>query len=96
MQATDELRYLLQFADYDTECYVANVINDCDEDPEFSAVTANNRIKCLIKVWQEVDSNCPYTDVPAYFEASGFSQQAYETFERKRKKEQQYYIGKQY
>lgn len=96
MKVSEELLYLLNFMDYNIEEFIYLVIDDSEKDPHYSAVTANNLIKCLIRVMQEFNIDCPYQDVKSYFERSHISIEEYNIFEGKRLKESKYYIGKQF
>lgn len=79
---------------YSSDIY--EVLNDSDNDPEYSAVYVNNIINCLIDISKEIGEQLPYNDVKGFMLYNDFSQEEYELFESKRRKESVYYIGPQY
>ena len=93
---SEKLLYLMPFIMDDIDTLVENVITDSEEDPHYSAVTAQNMIKCYVDVMTEMGINLPFHDVRSYFSASRYSECEYGTFEEKRKIESAYYIGKQF
>ena len=92
----EKLKYLLHIQIYDIELLVENVLGDSEQDPQFSAVTATNLIKCYIQVMNELGEALPYSNVEEFFEFNAYTQEEYLTFEEKRKKESEYYRGIQY
>ena len=93
MQATN---YLLERLFVWLKQYIAKVITDSEEDPQYSAVTLNNRIICYYHAVSAVQPNCPIRSVREFFKVAGYSVAAYNLFEVSRNKESAYYIGKQF
>lgn len=92
----DRLMYLLKFMDSYIEESVYNVLEDSDQDPQFSAVTTTNLIKNYAIVMKYFGVDTFYTDVKSYFEHNLFSEEEYNRFEKSRIKELEYYIGEVY
>ena len=92
----EKLKYLLHIQRFDIELLVENVIEDSEDDPHYSAVTASNLIKCYIEIMKELGENLSYIDVEGFIKNIGFSGKEYLLFENKRKKEAEYYCGIQY
>lgn len=92
----EKLIYLLKFTDHYIDLLVDNVLNDSIEDPEYSAVTATNLIKCIIKTYKDIGKKLPYCDVKGYLLYNLYTERQYDIFEEKRKNESTYYIGKQF
>ena len=92
----EKLKYLLNFQVYEIELLIENVIEDSEEDPHYSAVTATNLVKCHIEIMKELGEPLPYTDVEGFVTNIGYSKNDYLLFEEKRKKESEYYRGIQY
>lgn len=92
----EKLKYLLHFTDLEIEEMIDNVLSDLEEDPHYSAVTTANRIKCYIQIMNELGEKLPYSNVEEFFEFNMYTDEEYKTFEKSRKKEAEYYIGKQY
>ncbi len=92
----EKLLYLLMFTDDYMETFADEVMNDSAEDPHYSAVTLTNMIKCYVDIMSELGVKLPYNDVKSFFKDNLYSDEEYELFEEKRKKEAEYYSGKQY
>lgn len=92
----EKLKYMLHIQAFDIELLIENVLEDSEEDPHFSAVTATNLVKCYIEIMQELGEKLPYTDVEGFVRNIGFSKDDYFLFEKKRIKESEYYCGVQY
>ena len=92
----EKLKYMLHIQSLDIELLIENVIEDSEEDPHYSAVTATNLVKCYIEIMEELGEKLPYTNVEGFVKAIGFSNDDYLLFEKKRKKESKYYRGIQY
>lgn len=92
----EKLKYMLHIQSLDIELLIENVIEDSEEDPHYSAVTAANLVKCYIEIMEELGEKLPYTNVEGFVKAIGFSNDDYLLFEKKRKKESEYYRGIQY
>lgn len=88
--------YIMHHFDFWLSSLIAQVIDDSDDDPKFSAVTASNCIKSYIHVMNDLKQPISYQTVKEYILQDGFSESEYETFERKRKIESKYYIGEQF
>ena len=82
----EKLKYMLHHQAYDIEWLVENVLNDSEEDPHYSAVTATNLIKCYIEIMGQIGEQLPYEDVKGFITSIGFSPKEYLLFEEKRKK----------
>ena len=92
----EELFYLLMFIDDYIETCVYNVLGDSKTDPQYSAVTTSNLIKCYVNVMNALGEELPYSDVKSYFKENLFSAQEYAEFEQSHSKESEYYVGKIY
>ena len=88
------LGYLLWHMDFEIDRYIWRVIYDSEEDPEYSAVTTTNMIKCYIDVLKCLGEDVPYSTVKEYIRyKDNYTEEEYNIFEKKRKKESEYYIG---
>ncbi len=92
----EKLTYLLQHLEGYIENTIYEVLADSEEDPQYSAVTATNLIKCHIEVEEALGHQLPYRSVEEYLRFNCFTSEEVEIFEQKRKHESAYYIGKQY
>ena len=92
----EQLIYLLDYTRYCIEDLVNKVLDDSESEPEYSAVTASNLIKCYIDVITAMETDIPYTDAESYLTYMGYSQEEVKLLEEKRLKEQPYYKGKIY
>lgn len=92
----EKVKYMLQNQRFDIELLVENILEDSEEDPHYSAVTATNLIKCYIEIMEDLGEKLPFSDVEGFVRNIGFSRQDYMLFEEKRKKEKEYYRGVQY
>lgn len=92
----EKLKYMLHIQSFDIELLIENVIEDSEEDPHYSAITATNLVKCYIEIMEDLGEKLPYTDVEGFIKTIGFSNKDYLLFEKKRKKESKYYRGVQY
>ncbi len=92
----EKLLYLLNHMDGFIEQLVYDVLTDSQTDPHYSAVTATNLIKCYIQVMNRLNKEIPYTDIRSYFKYNLLTDDEYEFFEKSRRKESKYYVGKQY
>lgn len=90
------LLYLLYHLDSFIEEEACRVLNDSIEDPQYSAVTLCNLIKCLLDVKQALGLQEEYHDVDEYLRFQCFTDEEIQIFESKRLHESEYYIGKQY
>lgn len=92
----DKLKYMLRIQHFDIELFIENVLEDSEENPHYSAVTATNLVKCYIEIMNELGENLSYSDVEGFVKNIGYSYEDYLLFEKKRKKESEYYCGIQY
>lgn len=92
----DKIKFILKTVKEEIVILIKNVVNDSETDPHYSAVTASNKIKCYIDVMNELCEKLPFEDVVGFLESGGFTKEEQELFDRHRKTESEYYIGKQY
>lgn len=92
----EKVNYFLRMMYPTMEQYVDQVLNDSETDPEYSAVTASNVIKCYIQIMTDLDNALSFNNVEGFFKINGYTDEEYQRFEACRKKESQYYIGTQY
>lgn len=92
----EELTCLLCALDGHIEDMCYAVLQDSEEDPQYSAVTASNLIKCYIEVEKALGHQLPYYSVEEYLRFNCFTSEEVELFEKKRLHESVYYRGKQY
>ncbi|MBQ6118286.1 MAG: hypothetical protein IJK98_03555 [Clostridia bacterium] len=85
--------YLLKYMAYYIDDYFEQLLNDSKTQPEYSAVTATNLLRCYIDVVKSYGKECPYDDLKSYFVYHSFSKKDYLEFEHHRKKETRYYRG---
>ena len=96
MCASEKENYLLQYLDFCIEKNVYEILADSVEDPQFSAVTANNLIKCYLDVTGAENGDVGASGVEAYLADRCFTPEEIKIFQHKVKEESKYYIGKQY
>lgn len=96
ISVTQATNYLLDRFFVWLKQYIADVITDSEEDPQYSAVTLCNEIICYCHVVGAAKANCPIRSVREFFKVAGYSVAAYNLFEVSRNKESAYYIGKQF
>lgn len=89
----NDILYLMRFVDDYIERFVNQVLSDSEEDPHWSAITAENMIYCYINVMKWLGKNLDFDDVKSYFKAYWFSDAEYELFEKKCQEEAKIYIG---
>lgn len=89
----EKLDYLIKFTRNSIYEYIVEVLED--EEKELSAVTLNNTIICYLDFVNAVKDSEP-SSVYDFFLALGFENEDYQIFEKKRKAESEYYIGKQF
>lgn len=93
----EKFEYILTHVYYYIFELIDNVLQDSPDDPQYSAVTTSNIIKCYIEIMQEISPKLPYSNVKEFFLYSGdYSQEDFELFEKSRERESAYYIGKQF
>lgn len=88
-------RYLIYFEDYIVD-FIEDVLKDSRDDPEWSAVAANNLIVCYIDIGKQVGLKIPYDDVEGFFEYNQFDKENYLIFDYLQTRESTYYRGKRY
>lgn len=92
--ADKEFEYLMgEHLLYYIDNLIDNILDDSEEDPRYSAVTANNLIICFVKVASEWGMEVPFSNAETYFGWTNRTTAEYRLFEEKRAKEQTYYIG---
>ena len=96
LYASEELYYLVRFMDDYIEQMLYSVLADSEEDPEYSAVTLFNLVKCYIKVSQDLGIHTDYSTASEYLRAQCLDETDIEILERKRQKESSYYHGVQF
>ena len=93
---TEKVEYFLHVMYPTMELYVEQVLDDSETDPEYSAVTASNVIKCYVQIMTDLGNPPSFNDVESFFEITGYTYEEYQRFEESRKNESEYYIGVQY
>ena len=89
----EQLQYLLNHMESHIEKSVYNVLEDSLSDPQFSAITVANLIKCYIQIMQDMGKALPYHDLHSYFQWNMIDEQDYDAFMEKYEKERVYYVG---
>ena len=92
---SEELEFILGDISFHIDDLIIEVLEDDKSQPEHSAVYVSNLIKCYIEVMQDIGKPEPYDSVHGYFKFFR-DEEDYQAFEKSRKKESEYYIGKQY
>ena len=92
----EKLTYLLDHMDSYIVSIIDDVLHDSNEDPECSAVTTTNLIKCYIDVKKALNQDPGANNVEEYLRNNCLTSDEIFAFEQKRKAEANYYIGKQY
>ena len=92
----EKLKYFINVMYPEIERFVDQVLNDSETEPEYSAVTASNIIKCYIQITTQLGNAPSFNSVETFFETNGYSKEEYERFEKSRINESKYYIGTQY
>ncbi len=93
--SSEELNYILEFVDDSITQFIDEVLDDCETDPEFSAVTLGNTINCYNTLLKTADRSS-FKSLHEFFLSHGYSENDFEIFIQKRDKESSYYNGKQY
>lgn len=86
-----EIEYIIYCFEFDTDEFIRKVLFDDKNDPEYSAVTCNNRIITLIKVKEEYREK--YKTVEQYLEDNWYTEEEIKCFIESRDKEKEYYQG---
>ena len=92
----EELRCLFDYLEYCVINDAYNVLTDSTEDPQFSAVTTANAIKCYITIKQALGTPTPYHTIEEFLCDNDFSPDEIQLFNEKRATEAAYYHGKQF
>jgi len=92
----EKLTYLLDHLEYFIEQCVYDVLSDSAEDPHCSAVTTQNLIKCYIDVATSLELPISYHSVEDFLKEKCFTASEIKEFDESRRRESEYYIGKQY
>ncbi len=91
----DKLAYLLNHTYFYVEDLLWRVLTDSEQDPQYSAVTTSNLIKCYIDVRLAMGEQLPYQNAEEYLDWL-LSEEEKNSFRQKFQTEAQYYIGKIY
>jgi len=90
------LDYILSTIQFVIEKNIWNALEDSEEDPQISAVTTTNLIKCWLELKENIGESIGVNTLKEYFDYDSFRDEDYEIFEKKRKKESEYYHGEQF
>lgn len=93
---SEKLTYLLNYLEGCIASAAHNVLTDKEDDPQYSAVTTSNLIKCYIDIKRMLGEQPEYSSVEEYLRFNCFTSAELQDFERKRLRESTYYTGKQY
>lgn len=88
--------YILGIVQCQIDKNIWAVIYDSEEDPQISAVTTTNLIKCWLELKDNIGEPTGVNTLQEYFDYVSLPDEDYEIFERKRKKESEYYNGEQF
>ena len=91
----EQLSYLLYHTDYYIENLLWRVLEDSEQDPQYSAITTRNLIQCYIDVHSTMGEALPYSTVEEYLDQV-LTDEEKTLFKNKYETEIQYYIGKVY
>lgn len=91
----DELEDYFDFCAKVIHDNIRSVLNDNPDDRHWSAVSVNGTIKSYISIKKQFSTKYNILDVENYFYENCFSKSDYAEFERLRREESAYYIGKQ-
>ena len=92
----EKLSYLLDYLEDCMASAVCDVLQDSGEDPQFSAVTVSNLIKCYMDIKHSIGQQTCFTSVEEYLQYNCFTTAEIQAFEEKRAREESYYMGKQF
>lgn len=90
------LDYILGTVQFVIEENIWKAIEDSEEDPQISAVTTTNLIKCWLELKENIGESTGVNTLKEYFDYDSLRDEDYEIFEKKRKKESEYYNGEQF
>lgn len=85
---------IIDWFESDTISFIDKVLADDKDNPEYSAVTCNNRIIALIRL--ERNKGEKYKSVEEYLYKIGYSEKDIQNFISKKNKEITYYQGEIY
>lgn len=89
--------YLFKHLEYYIDDLINHVMEDSETDPHYSAVTAYNLIVCYTQIKRKLDPTYSVSNVKEYIQSDRYyTEEDYNKFEEKRKKESTYYIGEQF
>lgn len=91
----EKLFYLFNHLYYYTEDLLWKVLEDSEQDPQYSAITTRNLIQCYIDVHSTMGEALPYSTVEEYLDQV-LTDEEKTLFKNKYETEIQYYIGKVY
>ena len=91
----EKLVYLFNHLYYYTEDLLWKVLEDSEQDPQYSAITTRNLIQCYIDVHSTMGEALPYSTVEEYLDQV-LTDEEKTLFKNKYETEIQYYIGKVY
>lgn len=91
----EKLAYLLNHTCFYMEDLLWRVLEDSEQDPQYSAVTTRNLIQCYIDVRSAMGEPLPYSTVEEYLDQL-LSEEEKASFQNKYETEIRYYIGKVY
>lgn len=92
--SADDLIRIEEWVKTDIINFIDLVLKDSENDPQYSAVTANNRINVLL-TYIATKNHTERMPREKFFLQSGYSNNDFSQFEKKRIKESKYYIGEQ-
>lgn len=90
------LDYILWTVQFVIEKNIWKALEDSKEDPQISAVTTTNLIKCWLELKENIGESTGVHTLKEYFDYDSLRDEDYEIFEKKRKKESEYYNGEQF
>lgn len=88
--------YLFKHLEYYIDDLVERVIDDSETDPHYSAVTAYNLVICYLQIKRKSDPSFSVSTVKEYILSCSYTEEDFDRFEAKRRKESTYYIGEQF
>lgn len=92
----EKLKYLLSFMEEYICDSIDEVLNDSQQDPQFSAVAVSNMIHCYLDIVCEIGGKLPYDTVDEFLKFNGYTEEECSAFELSRQHESEYYRGVQY
>ena len=89
----NELDYLLHHIEYYLDELIQNVLVNDKDDPHYSAVIANNILKCYVDVMIQSGNSTKYTDMKSYFRLNWYDDSEYEDFIHQMEEEKKNFVG---